>query len=70
MNEERKEIRLPVAEVARRLGCSRQHVYNLINAGELQAVRLGARMGIRVEEKEIIKFLMLRSTPYEIFPAN
>lgn len=57
MNEERKEIRLPVAEVARRLGCSRQHVYNLINAGELQAVRIGARMGIRVNEISVVRFL-------------
>lgn len=57
MNEESKELRLPVAEVARRLNCTRQHVYNLINAGELLAVRLGARMGIRVAESEVEKFL-------------
>lgn len=60
MSEESKELRLPVAEVARRLNCTRQHVYNLINAGELQAVRLGARMGIRIAESEVTRFLQVR----------
>lgn len=57
MNEERKEIRLPVVEVARRLGCSRQHVYSLIGAGKIAAVRLGTRNGLRVPEGEVDRFV-------------
>ncbi|MBL3582610.1 helix-turn-helix domain-containing protein [Oleidesulfovibrio alaskensis] len=57
MNAEQHDIRLPVVEVARRLNCSRQHVYNLINSGELKAVRLGKRMGLRVAESEVAQLL-------------
>jgi excisionase family DNA binding protein len=60
MNAEQHDIRLPVVEVARRLNCSRQHVYNLINSGELKAVRLGKRMGLRVAESDIFVFLNMK----------
>lgn len=57
MNDKRKEIRITVAEAARRLGCTRQHVYNLISAGEIAAVRLGLRNGLRVPEGEVDRFV-------------
>ena len=40
------------AEAAAKLGCSRAHVYNLINRGELRAVKLGRSTRISVEELE------------------
>jgi len=57
MNDKRKETRITVAEAARRLGCTRQHVYNLISSGEIAAVRLGLRNGLRVPEGEVDRFV-------------
>lgn len=44
--------RLSVAQLADTWGVSRQHVYNLIERGELQAVRIGALVRIRPEDVE------------------
>lgn len=60
MNDKRKETRITVAEAARRLGCTRQHVYNLISSGEIAAVRLGLRNGLRVPEGEVDRFVERR----------
>lgn len=60
MNDKRKETRITVAEAARRLGCTRQHVYNLISSGEISAVRLGLRNGLRVPEGEVDRFVERR----------
>lgn len=60
MTDKRKETRITVAEAARRLGCTRQHVYNLISAGEIAAVRLGLRNGLRVPEGEVDRFVERR----------
>lgn len=43
-------------EVADRLNCSRQHVYNLIDNGDLDARRFGPRM-IRVPESAVEELL-------------
>lgn len=37
----KKEEMLKVSQVAKRLGCSRQHVHNLIDRGYLKAFRFG-----------------------------
>lgn len=48
---------LPVSVVARRLGCSVSNVYNLIAAGEMTCVRVGASKGYKVPEDELAAFL-------------
>jgi len=60
MKTEPKNLHLPVVEVARRLGCSRQHVYNLISSGALRAVRLGHLKGLRVRVGDVESFLGAR----------
>ncbi len=44
-----------VASLAERWDCSRQHVLDLIRAGELMAFRLGARL-YRVEADEVARW--------------
>ena len=44
-------------QVRTRLGCSKSHVYRLINQAVLPAVRIGARMGLRVSESSVRQFL-------------
>lgn len=45
-----------VATVAKRLNCSKQYVYNLIECGKLQIIRLGPR-GIRIAETVLEEFI-------------
>ena len=44
------EPRFSVAQLAEVWGCSRQHVYALINKGELKVVRIGTLLRIRAED--------------------
>lgn len=44
------ERRLSVAQLAQAWGCSRQHVYNLIEEGKLRSVRIGSLIRIRPED--------------------
>jgi len=39
------------------LGCSRSHFYNLVNSGELPALRLGRIKGLRVNKNDCIIYL-------------
>ena len=48
---------LTVEQVRKMLGCSRRHVYNLIEKGDLPAMKIGSRQGIRVKESKLDKFL-------------
>ena len=48
-----------VSYVAKRLSCTRQHVYNLIRDGKLEAVRIGVR-GVRVKASSFLKFTSSR----------
>lgn len=57
MTQQIKDRLLSVEQVRSRLGCSRSHVYNLINRQALPAVKIGSRMGIRVKESEVNRFL-------------
>ena len=47
---------LNVEQVRERMQCSRRHVYNLIAQGDLAAIRLGIRQGLRIRESEVEKF--------------
>lgn len=42
--------------VANFLDCSKDHVYDLVHLGELEAIRLGVR-DIRISEESLQKFL-------------
>ncbi|HAM40385.1 MAG TPA: hypothetical protein DCP69_03360 [Candidatus Omnitrophica bacterium] len=44
----RKDEMIKIAAIARRWGVSRQHVYNLIDAGKLTAFRFGGSRGMWV----------------------
>ena len=50
---------LTVAEVARRLGISKETVYRLINDGRLQAVVVSGKKlrRMRIEEQELERFI-------------
>lgn len=37
----KKQDMLKISKIARRWGCSRQHIYNLIESGRLTAFRFG-----------------------------
>lgn len=51
-----------VADVARRLSCSRQHVYDLIKGGHLSTVAVGlGTAGLRVSESELEAFVQSRT---------
>lgn len=51
-----------VHTVAKRLNCSKSYVYNLIENGTLQIIRLGPR-GIRIAETVLEDFIKKRETP-------
>jgi excisionase family DNA binding protein len=46
------DLRLSVAQVAASWGCSKKHVYNLVNRGELPAIRIGDLYRFRREDIE------------------
>jgi excisionase family DNA binding protein len=48
---------LNIDQVRQRLNCSRSHVYNMIQAGKIDAFRLGSRNGLRVKESEVSRFV-------------
>ena len=47
---------IPVTVVAAHLGCSCRHVRNLIQRGELEAIRVGRR-NFRVVKASMVKFI-------------
>jgi excisionase family DNA binding protein len=48
---------LYVNVVAELLNCSKQHVYNLIHRGDLEAVKLGKRAGFRIVRASLMQFM-------------
>ncbi len=48
---------LNVEQIRKRLSCSRRHVYNLIEKGDLPAFKIGTRQGLRVKESKVELFL-------------
>ena len=57
MQELKKIKLLTVDQVHRILGCSKSHVYNLIDQQILPAVKIGVRMGIRIRKSDVINFI-------------
>ncbi|MCP3941687.1 MAG: helix-turn-helix domain-containing protein [Desulfobacteraceae bacterium] len=55
--EKTRDKLLNVEQVRKRLECSRRHVYNLIDRGDLPALKIGNRQGIRVKESAVEIFL-------------
>ena len=55
--EKTKDRLLNVNQVRERLNCSRSQVYNLINMGELPALKIGGRNGVRVKESKLEAFV-------------
>lgn len=51
------DVVLTVPEVAKRLGYGRQHVYRLINAGDLTAIRLTKGGHLRVRGQDLQAFI-------------
>lgn len=51
---------LNIEQVRARLNCSRSHIYNLIQSGDLEAVTLGNSKGKRVYESEVDRYLQSR----------
>ena len=58
MSQEDKlsEKYLYVNSVAKRLNCSKKHIYKLIQDGEIKAIRLGAR-ALRITESSLREFI-------------
>jgi excisionase family DNA binding protein len=52
---------IPVSVVAEKLGCSRRHILNLINQGEIGKVRIGSR-DYQVSRESFSNFLDRRKT--------
>ena len=48
---------LRVSSVSKRFDCSISYVYRLIDLGELKAVKIGVKKGLRVFESEVSRFL-------------
>lgn len=48
---------LNVMRVKTILACSKSHVYNLIHAGKLDAVKIGGKNGLRVKESSLTRFM-------------
>ncbi len=47
---------LRVSTIAKRLDCSREHIYHLIRTGELRAQWIGRR-SVRVKEQDLFSYL-------------
>lgn len=55
---------LSITEAALRLGCSRGHVYDLINAGRIDTVHIGiGKSKARVRECDLAEFIAASTTP-------
>jgi excisionase family DNA binding protein len=57
MQAEQKDRLLNVEQVRERLQCSRRHVYNLVNAGQLPALKIGTKYGVRIRLSAVMAFI-------------
>jgi excisionase family DNA binding protein len=68
MNQKISERFLDVSTAAKRLNCCSANVYNLIKSGDIVAVRIGRRAGLRIKESSLVKFIEERQVdPDEYF---
>ena len=65
--EKTKDRILNVNQVGKFLNCSRRHVYNLINLGDLPGFKIGGRGGVRVRESKLEEFLEKREQEEGLF---
>jgi excisionase family DNA binding protein len=55
---------LKPAEIAELLGVTESHVYRLIEAGQIEATRVGLKGGaVRCSESAVERFVAARTTP-------
>ena len=47
-------------QVAQILQCSRRHVYDLMQFGDLPSLRLGRKCGLRIRESKVMEFIRQR----------
>ncbi len=64
-----------INQVAEFLSCTAQHIFNLVNAGEIQVpaeniARAASRPGIMVPRKSLVAFLRARSTSNPVWRKN
>lgn len=64
MSPKQLECLLYVHTVAKILACGNQHVYNLIQNGDLDGVRIGER-ALRVTKESVSRFVAKRKTNLE-----
>lgn len=57
---------LTIKEAASRLACSRANLYSLIESGEVAVVRVGARKGFRIDERDLASFIAKRKVRFEV----
>jgi len=57
MEQKVRDRLLNVEQVRVQLGCSRSHVYRLIGQRNLLAIKIGTRMGIRIKESDVKRFM-------------
>jgi excisionase family DNA binding protein len=62
------QVRMSVAQVAARWGWSRQHIYNMVNRGELPAFRIGTLT--RLREEDVIEHEDRQCTPMPMEPIQ
>lgn len=56
-----------VEQIARRIGCSEKHVFELLRSGKIRGLRIGTR-AIRIEIKSVDEFIdNNRLDPLEIY---
>ena len=68
--ETQKDKFVTVQSLALRLSCTRQHVYNMIHAGSVTAVKIGDR-SIRISENSVEAYLATNVvSPYEVIPEE
>lgn len=48
---------LNVEQACKRLACSKRHVYDLIEEGALQHIRIGKKRGLRILESSLVEFI-------------
>lgn len=54
---ERQEATLNWQQACKILNCSKSHFYNLVNSGDLPAIRSGKIRGVRVRREDCEKYI-------------
>ncbi len=65
MNYEKDKL-LNVEQVRNFLQCSRRHVYSLVETGDLKALKIGGRQGLRIRKSVLEEFLKKREETFDV----